>query len=229
MKENAEGAVKPVRGHTVLLVDRSYSMKGRREEAEQGVNQFKTKYAGLTSKSTAKVTMSLYQFSATRNVPVGRDLAYEKVWGPVKAKDAPDYVLDADGNTALYDAVGRVIIDTEQEIAQMKKPPTKVVIAIMTDGEENSSVEFTFQAVKDLIDRKKEDGWEFIFLAGSLKAVGFGVASGLTTTGFNPNAKGQMANAYAAASTATMDWYEGTTRGVEMPTSVEEPADADAK
>lgn len=203
------------RGHAVLLVDKSWSMNKIQGEAQDGVNQFRQKQAELKK---AKITMSLYEFSDRAQTRAG----YWKQWGPVKAKEAPAYVLEPDGNTALYDAIGRVILDTEKEIASMKHHPDKVVIAIMTDGAENSSKEFGFEAVKQQVERKKEEGWEIIFLAGALESVAFGHASGITTTSYNPGVKGQTAAVYNTASAAAADFFVGETRSVEMPESVED-------
>jgi hypothetical protein len=206
------------RGHAVLLVDKSWSMTKIREEAQEGVNEFRKKQAALKN---AKITLSLYEFSDEATGRAG----YWKQYGPVKAKDAPDYALEPDGNTALYDAVVRVLLDTEKEIAAMKHRPDKVVVALMTDGKENSSKEATFEAAKQQIDRKKEEGWEIIFLAGSLESVAFGKAVGITTTGYNPRVAGQTNAVYSTASAATADFFAGTTRSVVMPETV----DADAK
>lgn len=196
-----------------MLVDKSWSMTRIRDEAQDGVNEFRRKQAALKK---AKITMSLYEFSDKAQNRAG----YWKQYGPMKAAEAPDYLLEPDGNTALYDAVVRVILDTEAEIKLLKKPPTKVVLAIMTDGAENSSIEFNFEATKQQIERKQKDGWEIIFLAGSLQSVAFGKASGLTTTGYNPHIAGQTHSVYTAAANATSDYFVGTTRSVEMPESI---------
>lgn len=202
------------RGHAVLLVDRSYSMLRIKEEAEQGVQTFKDKQAEVTD---AKITMSLYEFS---DQGLGR-AGYWKKWGPLKVAQTPDYTLEPDGNTALYDAVARVIIDTEKEIEAMEKKPGKVVVAIMTDGQENSSIEYNFEHCKALIKRKKADGWEIIFLAGTMEAVAFGKSSGLNTTSYNPLVKGQTAGVYASAASGSANYFAGVTRTVEMPESID--------
>lgn len=202
------------RGHAVLLVDMSWSMLKIQAEAQEGVNQFREKQADLKK---AKITMSLYEFSDRAQNRAG----YRKQWGPVKASEAPVYLLEPDGNTALYDAIGRVLLDTEKEIASMKHHPDKVVVAIMTDGAENSSKEFSFEAVKELVERKKQEGWEIIFLAGSLESVAFGKASGITTTSYNPGIAGQTHSVYTVASAGAADYFAGTTRSVEMPESVD--------
>lgn len=187
-------------------------MRAIQDEAEGGVKLFVEQQAS----STTKMRLALYEF----------DTHYEHVYGPVKAADAPQYILTPRANTALYDAIGMAIYDTEKIVAESKKKPDKVAIVIMTDGEENSSHEYTFETVSKLIEQKKAEGWEIVFLAGALKSVEFGHASGLNTRAYNPNIAGQTIGTYATASSATNDWMEDRTRGIVMQ---DEPKDADTK
>jgi ADP-heptose:LPS heptosyltransferase len=77
------------------------------------------------------------------------------------------------GLTALCDAVGTTI---EKFAAIRKKEkgkpsPDKVLFVVITDGEENSSKEYTASKVKKLIrKREKTDGWEFLFLGANIDA-----------------------------------------------------------
>lgn len=190
------------RAHVTLVTDRSLSMQAIKDEAEAGVKLF----AEQQATSTTKTTLALYQFDTT----------YEHVYGPVKAAHAPAYELQPRGMTALYDAIGLAIRDTEKIVAESKKTPDKVAVVIMTDGEENSSHEFTFETVSKLIEAKQAEGWEIVFLAGTLKAADFGHASGLTTRSYNPRIAGQTMSTYADASNATMDWAEGKTKGINI-------------
>ena len=47
----------------------------------------------------------------------------------------------------------------------------KVIVAIITDGKENASREYNKATIKDLIDKKQKEGWEFIFLGANIDAV----------------------------------------------------------
>lgn len=196
-----------VRGHVTLLVDRSGSMMSIKEEAEGGIRAFIEQQAALDG---VKVTLSLYQF----------DDEYSTVYEAVKAKDAPAYALEPRGMTALYDAIGKAIEDTKRALAGYEKKPSKVVVVIMTDGAENNSKEYKFEAVTKLIDERKAAGWEFVFLAGSLEAVQFGRESGLRPTAFSPGVTGQANRVYTTAAAATASYLGGKTRSVEMPEDV---------
>jgi len=68
------------------------------------------------------------------------------------------------GNTALNDAIGITVRKVDADRPQVDK----VVTVIMTDGEENSSREWTHDAVKGLISQKESEGtWTFIFLGAA--------------------------------------------------------------
>ena len=76
------------------------------------------------------------------------------------------------GCTALLDAVGQSIHKIEN--VQKHLPGThkagKVIFVITTDGLENSSVEYSYKDIKRMIEARKEDGWEFLFLGANMDA-----------------------------------------------------------
>jgi uncharacterized protein YegL len=78
------------------------------------------------------------------------------------------------GSTALLDAIGRTIhkIGNAQKYTTDDYRAEKVMFVIITDGEENSSREYSAEKVKAQIERQKTKyGWEFIFLGANIDAV----------------------------------------------------------
>ena len=78
------------------------------------------------------------------------------------------------GSTALLDAIGKTIhkIGTAQKNTAEDYRAEKVMFVIITDGEENSSRQYSSTQVKTMIQRQKERyGWEFIFLGANIDAV----------------------------------------------------------
>ena len=78
------------------------------------------------------------------------------------------------GCTALLDAIGRTI----QKIANVQRHTApgqraeKVLFVITTDGMENASREYTYEKVRQLVERqKREFGWEFLFLGANIDAI----------------------------------------------------------
>jgi uncharacterized protein YegL len=78
------------------------------------------------------------------------------------------------GTTALLDAVGRTInkIANAQKRTASNERAENVMFVIITDGMENSSREFSFKKVRQMIEHQKNKyGWEFIFLGANIDAI----------------------------------------------------------
>jgi hypothetical protein len=72
-----------------------------------------------------------------------------------------------DGYTALLDAVGMSIKDTEAII----RPGDDVIMLILTDGQENASQFFTFRQIAKEIERlKATEKWTFSFMGADIDA-----------------------------------------------------------
>jgi hypothetical protein len=64
------------------------------------------------------------------------------------------------GMTALLDAIGNTI----KKVSAKAK---KVLVVIITDGFENSSHEYTREAIKELIKERELEGWTFAYIGAS--------------------------------------------------------------
>jgi Mg-chelatase subunit ChlD len=158
-----------------LVVDRSGSMEAIRTDAEGGVNTFLTDQAA----QPGEALVTLVHF----------DTQYEFVHKGVPVKDVPRYQLVPRGSTALLDAIGRAINETGERLALMAETdrPALVVFVVMTDGQENSSQEFTKAQIKKMIEHQQSVyNWQFTFLganqdsfaeAGSMGMAAAGVAN----------------------------------------------------
>ena len=77
-------------------------------------------------------------------------------------------------STPLLDALGRGINDLEKGLGDLdaKERPGKVIFAVVTDGQENASREFSKKEVVKMIREKTEkDKWQFVFLSADLGAI----------------------------------------------------------
>ena len=86
------------------------------------------------------------------------------------------------GSTALLDAIGRTINSVGARLTgiEKKRRPYKVSVAILTDGEENSSQEMTLNKITEMINHQRDKyNWEFIFLAANQDAIQSGAAFGI--------------------------------------------------
>jgi len=71
--------------------------------------------------------------------------------------------------TNLYDAIAKLVHDTDDRIKRMSPTP-RVMCTIMTDGEENSSSEYTRAAIFKLIRDREKEGWVFVYLGANQDA-----------------------------------------------------------
>lgn len=78
------------------------------------------------------------------------------------------------GSTAMLDAVGSAIhhIGNVHKYARAEDVPERTLFVITTDGMENASHRYTWEKVKNMIERQKQKyGWEFLFLGANIDAV----------------------------------------------------------
>ena len=87
-----------------------------------------------------------------------------------KLADMPDPTQwPVRGLTALNDAIGKAFAHVAERFS--KESPEQVTMAILTDGEENDSKEYTTESVGKLIKEHQDKyGWDVIFLAADQDA-----------------------------------------------------------
>jgi len=150
------------------LLDRSGSMDDSKELTEDGWRELIN-----TQRSEPEYCeVTLAQF----------DTQYEVVYPPTAIAAVPEFVLVPRGGTALLDAAGVFITEVGDQLAALPEDqrPGKVICLIMTDGMENSSQRWTWDALKALIIQQREVyGWKFIFLGADIDAVEVGERMGV--------------------------------------------------
>lgn len=147
----------------IFILDKSGSMSGLEKDTIGGFNSLLEKQA----KEEGEALVSTVLFSDTMEVIHDR----------VDIKQVPkltDKEYFVSGCTALLDAMGNSINHIKKVYASLEEHerPEKTLFIITTDGQENSSREFTYQKLKKLIESSKEsNGFEFIFLGANIDAV----------------------------------------------------------
>jgi uncharacterized protein YegL len=145
----------------IFLLDRSGSMAGLERDTIGGFNSFLERQCQHDGKTL--LTAVLF------------DDETEILWNGVDAKSVAltknEYYVR--GCTALLDAVGETILDVGRRLSKTPETarPANVIFVITTDGMENSSQEFTYSKVKELILHQQEKyRWQFIFMAANIDA-----------------------------------------------------------
>lgn len=141
----------------VFIIDRSGSMSGLESDTIGGFNSMIEK-----QKKEGDAIVSTVLFSDRMQVLHDR-ISLDKV---PKLTEEEYFVT---GSTALLDAVGETI----ERIRRTQGSPGSVVpdvtlFVIITDGQENSSREYSYRKVKELIEARKKDGWDFLFIGANI-------------------------------------------------------------
>ncbi|NLM20305.1 MAG: hypothetical protein GX207_00965, partial [Peptococcaceae bacterium] len=139
------------------------SMSGLESDTIGGFNSMLAKQQALEGE--CRITTVLFD----NNYETLHDRIDIRAVSPITEKE-----YQVGGTTALLDAIGRTIhkIANVQRNTAEDYRAQKVMFVIITDGEENSSREYTVQMVKSLIEQQKtKHAWEFIFLGANIDAV----------------------------------------------------------
>lgn len=78
------------------------------------------------------------------------------------------------GNTALFDAIGKTIDVLGLQISGLNEVhrPGRVLVVVLTDGEENASKQYDNERVRRMIERQRSAySWEFLFIGAEANTV----------------------------------------------------------
>lgn len=146
-----------------IVLDRSGSMSSVKRDTIGGFNQFLQEQQAVPGEST----ITLAQF----------DNIYEIIYDAAKLSEAEpltDATFVPRGSTALLDAIGRTIYNTGERLSALPEDqrPDKVVFVILTDGEENSSREYSADRINEMISHQRDVyKWQFVFLGANQDAI----------------------------------------------------------
>ena len=180
-----------------FILDKSGSMGAVKTVTISGFNEYlKTLQNQKTSMSFSLTLFDTEVDKRYINVPLKE----------IKELDEKTYMPD--GMTALYDAVCQTVTEVEKTLTKDQKS----LVVIMTDGEENSSKEYTQKELKKKIEELTKTGlWSFVFLGANqdawANAQKFGLSQ-MNVASFNSTDKGTRA-AFHMAAMNTMSFSGG--------------------
>lgn len=147
----------------VFILDRSGSMAGLENDTIGGYNAMLEKQKDVDGE--CRITTVLFD----NTYELLHDRTDLRAVGPMTHRE-----YQVGGSTALLDAMGSTIhkIGNAQKNTAEGYRAERVLFVIITDGEENSSREYSAKNVKHMVERQKSEyGWEFIFLGANIDAV----------------------------------------------------------
>ena len=172
-----------------FLLDRSGSMQSIKSDVVGGFDAFLAEQRA--GEGDCRVTLAQF------------DDQYEVVYRAVPVSEVPPLVLNPRNSTALLDSMGKLITDTAAEIAALNEDdkPGTVIVAIMTDGLENASHEWSRPAIKALVEQQNNEfGWEFLYMGADQDAVEVGKDLGVRAEQALTYGRGKSREAMAAMS-----------------------------
>lgn len=158
--------------HIVYLLDKSGSMERLARTTRSAFNEFLDDQA----RQPGECTLSLTQF------------CFNCVISEPKPARTVEHLTERNykpgGGTALIDAIAKTITATGNFLNSMPEHerPAKVLFVIHTDGEENSSKEFTISQVRDMIKHQTDVyNWAFVYMGSDLASIEDAASFGLST------------------------------------------------
>lgn len=151
------------RTELVFVIDKSGSMSGLEADTIGGFNSMLNKIKA--EGDPCRLTAVMFNNES--------DVIYDRI--DIEAvPELTDKDYEPGGSTALVDAT----VEAVKKIIKVQKNSSEnyraenVIFVIITDGEENSSREYTADYLKKLIREEEEKyGWEFVFLGANIDAV----------------------------------------------------------
>lgn len=157
------------------------------------------------------------------------DSEYKLYHNAVPINQVPELTEDQyrmGGMTALYDAIGKTFIEVGTRLSLMKEEdrPEKVIVTIITDGDENSSKEWRGEEgrvkIQEMVKHQQEKyNWKVMFLGAGIDAIKQGSSIGVQTSGslsYNSTKRGMgvayasIGNVVTSLRSATLDSYKET-------------------
>ncbi len=155
-----------------ILLDRSGSMQYIKQDMEGAFDSF---IKAQTEIKDDECVVSLFQF----------DVECDKVYENRPVSLVPLLNIIPRGTTALWDALGEVINKTGDRIKRIPEElrPSRVVFVIITDGEENASIEYKADKIKSMIEHQTNKyAWQFVYLGANQDSFAAASNIGISTS-----------------------------------------------
>ena len=180
-----------------IVLDRSGSMRGSEKVTIDALNT----YLSDIKETGVKGLITLNTFdSISIDTPINE----------VHIDDLQAFslnLLEPRGSTPLFDAIGLAIyslqnIDTFSD--------DKKVLVIVTDGQENSSREYNYANISEMIKEKEESGWLIIYLGADHDVFKQAKSLNFSQERIMKYSKKDSVDTFKAVSRTTRDYSRGT-------------------
>ncbi len=183
--------MKPNYTYVAEVLDRSGSMGALAQKTRDGHNEFLRAQKLLPGECDYLLTQFDHEIETVYDAAI---------------KDAPELTplnYQPRGSTALLDAIGDTVmgLGTKLNGRPEDQRPERVVVVIITDGQENASMRYSRKEIFDMITHQRTAyGWTFLFLGADQDAISEGHKYGIPMQNSANYAKSNVGGTYAMMS-----------------------------
>lgn len=194
--------------HHVIVLDKSGSMGAYRSETVEMFNGQVEQIRNLGDEYDDiehRVTLTLFN-QEVQHVFTNRD--------PSLIDEYTVAGYRPQGYTALHDAVGQTIARVREEVGENEH----VLMTVITDGQENSSQEYSWDTVRDVIEEITAKNWTITYIGTTEETMRQGRQMGISQHNtMSMGATGQSVNTRGAGgmSTARAAYTDDVSQGKE--------------
>lgn len=147
--------------YNIVILDQSGSMQSIKRQAMNGYNETVQTIKAAQNKhsETQEHFVTLVVFDSSEIKTVYDCMPCEK------ADELNENTYQPNASTPLYDAMGMTLNKFRYSLDENAE--NKVLVTVITDGEENSSKEYSDAMVKKLVDELKAKGWVFAYIGAN--------------------------------------------------------------
>jgi len=178
--------------HMAFVVDRSGSMHPIQDDMNGAIKQTLTEQDQMPG----RLVVDICTFDSEIDFP----------YNDATASEVKGDIIEARGTTSLLDAIGLTVTRLGRKLSLMPEDhrPANVIVVVVTDGQENSSREYTREGIKAMVQEQTDRwGWNFLYLAANVDA--FATGQGM---GFGQ----KMSMGYAATAGGAQSAYDGISK-----------------
>ncbi|MEZ7866029.1 MAG: VWA domain-containing protein [Paludibacteraceae bacterium] len=163
------------RVHNLILLDESGSMTSIKNTIIQGFNELVQTVKGIALQYPEQEHLiSFFTFN-------GMGIKTLHFCEPVeKLSEIDERKYQPDAMTPLYDAMGFSFVKLRKELESITD--FNVLVTILTDGEENSSREYSGEAIKRLVEELSQQRWTFTYIGADHDVEKFAVSISISNT-----------------------------------------------
>lgn len=151
--------------HNLIILDESGSMQSIHKAAVDGLNE--TLQSIQYAQEAYGETQEHYVTAVFFNSNSIRTVVDNSTIGQTKMLQFQDFMPTS--STPLYDAMGVSLSRLRYKLDENAE--NRVLVTIITDGEENASKEYSGKMIRRMVDELKREGWTFAYIGANQDVV----------------------------------------------------------